>query len=254
MLWVIQNNIFNEAGYHDLINTLITEKIPHLNVKVIPFSDELDPKPEIVNPIAVMGSYTLVKIAKKYGWGPGVFANENFDFNIWKHKYRNHVLNDDGQVIPFGEIILHEPMFIRPCDDTKDFVGQVITPDSFNEWKSLITDYNGYTVTPKTMVCVATPKDIIAEYRFFVVDGKVITGSRYRLNGRTSQDSNVEPDIENFAQDMVNIWQPDRGFVIDIAVTENGYRVIEINCLNASGFYKCDVGKIIRTINVMNVP
>ena len=50
---------------------------------------------------------------------------------------------------------------------------------------------------------------------------------------------------------MIQQWQPSRGFVIDIAEAAEGPKIIEINNLNSSGFYCCDVSKIVQTIEQM---
>jgi len=47
---------------------------------------------------------------------------------------------------------------------------------------------------------------------------------------------------------MVDRWQPAEAFVIDIAKTYDGLKVIEINNFNSSGFYSCDVYKIVDSI------
>jgi hypothetical protein len=39
--------------------------------------------------------------------------------------------------------------------------------------------------------------------------------------------------------------------VLDIADTDEGPKVIEINAINSSGFYACDMGKYIDAINSM---
>jgi hypothetical protein len=76
--------------------------------------------------------------------------------------------------------------------------------------------------------------EIFSEYRFLVVDGEVVTGSQYK-----------------YAQSMVDLWNPNRAFAIDIALTKNGYKVIEINSINSAGFYHCDIGKFVNAINNM---
>jgi hypothetical protein len=50
---------------------------------------------------------------------------------------------------------------------------------------------------------------------------------------------------------MVDIWQPDDAFVLDIAETSEGFKIIEINCLNASGFYACEMDKVVIALEVM---
>ncbi len=54
-----------------------------------------------------------------------------------------------------------------------------------------------------------------------------------------------------FTQHLVDQWCPARGFVLDIALTDNGYKVVEINCLNSAGLYASNVGKLVVAIEGM---
>jgi len=38
-------------------------------------------------------------------------------------------------------------------------------------------------------------------------------------------------------------------YVMDIALMEEGYKLIECNCFNGTGFYDHDIEKIIESIN-----
>jgi hypothetical protein len=35
---------------------------------------------------------------------------------------------------------------------------------------------------------------------------------------------------------------------MDVCETENGYKVVEFNCFNASGFYNCDVDAVVKNV------
>ena len=95
------------------------------------------------------------------------------------------------------------------------------------------------------LCCTSPGKRIYREYRFFVVNGKVVTGSQYRVGLRVFSTECNEKDVIRYAQKMVDLWSPDVGYVLDIADTPEGFKVIEVNCLNASGFYACDMGKVV---------
>jgi hypothetical protein len=89
------------------------------------------------------------------------------------------------------------------------------------------------------------------EWRFFVVAGKVVAGSRYRQWGLMDHrriDAASEP--WQFAQKMVDQWQPAEAFVIDLAKEhyDPSFKVIEINCINSAGFYNCDMTTVIKAI------
>lgn len=247
MHWVIQK-FSTESGYDELFQVLKTLELPMTEVKVIPFSHELEPKPEIENPIVVLGSTTLVKIAKSYGWGPGVWFNENFTYEKWFENWGEHLLNADSYVSRMGDLALTEPMFVRPVDDLKVFCGGLVNPAEFNEWQEKICRYDDGTITKDTLVAVARPKKIYSEYRFFVIDGKVVTGSQYKMGNRVIADGRVDEGITYWAQQRVDEWQPDVGFVIDVANAEEGLKVVEVNNLNSSGFYKINLGKLVDAI------
>lgn len=251
MHWIIQSNLFNEVGYTNLINTLERLQLPHTIVKVIPFSHTIDPIPTASNPIAVMGSTSLVRIGKEYGWGPGLFWDEELTFNTWKEHWGTHLLNHDSEVCKFSDIKFDGIKFIRPIHDLKTFSGEVIDSNDFGEWQEKVLQYDDGLVNSETLCAVAIPKVIHQEFRFFVLDGKVLTGSRYKLGDRVTSSGNVDQYITDYAQARVDEWQPDRGFVIDIALTDDGCKVIEINNLNSAGFYECDLSKIIQSIDEM---
>ncbi|MBE9227396.1 ATP-grasp domain-containing protein [Phormidium sp. LEGE 05292] len=64
-------------------------------------------------------------------------------------------------------------------------------------------------------------------------------------------DTNIEPDAYEFALRMIAVWQPSRAFVFDIALTHEGYKIVEINCINSAGFYAADVSKIVNALQTM---
>lgn len=252
MHWIVQNNVFNEERYKDVIQTLERGGIPFTEVLVVPFSHELIPEPEVQNPIAVIGSYGLVKVASARGWGPGVFYNDQIDYEVYAAVFGEDLLNAGAQVLSLGEVRLSEPSFLRPTGDGKDFAGIVMVPEEFADWQKRIYEIDDYaTVTPDTRVVVAPWKQIFSEYRFFVVDQNIVAASRYKLGGRLNQSADVPPEVWSAAVGFVERWQPDRAFVIDVALTPEGPKVIEFNNINAAGWYHADVSRIIQAIDQM---
>lgn len=199
----------------------------------------------------VIGSTTLVQIGKSRGWQPNAFLNKNFDFRI----QRNHwplMLNYDAQIGSLGTIDPPwEPFFIRPPEDSKLFTGTVMSHAELEQWKKDTAEVysNGYTqLTPETEVMVASPRVIWAEYRLFVVNRKVVTGSQYRMGGRPYQNPVLPKIVLDFAKENIRQWVPDYAFCMDVADTPDGLKIIEVNCINSSGFYKSDVSKTIQAL------
>lgn len=249
--WIIQDSPYREEGHHQLKSFLERLKIPHTEVKVIPFSHEIIPEPNVTNPVIVMGTTTLIEQARQYDWAPGVFMNENFDYRYYLQHYGDHMLNSDAIICEFGNVnVPWSKFFIRPSADLKQFGGLIMMDVDVRAWSDSvksIEESNYTTIDSKTPVVVAPIKEIYREYRFFVVGGRVITGSMYKQGDQVVYKTDLD-DSEQFAQKIVDIWQPDEAFVLDVALTPHGYRVLEINCFNSAGYYAIDVGKLIDVI------
>lgn len=53
---------------------------------------------------------------------------------------------------------------------------------------------------------------------------------------------------ENYARDMARIYCPAKAFVLDICLYQDEYKIVEINCINCSGFYDADMSKLIQAL------
>lgn len=281
MIWVVQNNLYNEQGYARFIEALDRLGLDRVIVKPIPFTNRFVPEDfdsmtqevdDVEEPyiddsgkVVVCGATTLNRISKERKWNPGTYLNDNFEFEIWRDGFGSeYILNvdsivcrvKDGWVLYWNTTIIDncESVFIRPTDDSKAFAGTVMTEDEFDKWRKNISSIEEVEFQPlhqNTQISISSFKKINAEYRMFVVDGKVITGSLYKRGITVISDSNVDQNIIDFAQSMVDKWQPAKAFVIDIADTDKGLKVIEINNINSAGFYECDVQKIIMALEEM---
>jgi len=254
MLWVIQENLFQEIEYENLLNACLQQGINYCQVKIVPFSNKLVPEITEQNPILAFGSTALVRISQERGWHPGVFHNHNFHFKVWSKAWEKNILNYQAKICPISQVekVATElnKFFVRPCEDLKYFNGTVINKENLNSWKSEVFSKSNY-LTKDTEVALSPVQTIYKEYRFFVVDNNLVTGSLYKLGNQLCLDPNIEPDAYEFVLQMIEIWQPARAFVIDIALTQESYKIVEINCINSAGFYAADVSKIVNAIQTM---
>jgi hypothetical protein len=106
--------------------------------------------------------------------------------------------------------------------------------------------------TPTSVV--SSPKNVIDEYRFFVIDGHVLTGSQYRVNRQLkyrSLDWGTEhTNARMAARDFAKLYHPADVFTLDVCKTDDGaFSIIEYNCFNASGLYACDHDLLFRTVS-----
>lgn len=252
MHWILQDNLFNEDAYQVLLDTLIRFNIPHSVHKVIPFVGELTDPPELsTDNVICMGSYSLRHVAKKEGWTPGVFDLEPFDFTEQLKHWGSYMLNYDATVVRFADVSYEGSAFLRPIQDSKVFAGGVFDHEDFNEWQRKVCvleeDY-GSTLSKDTLVQVCRLRKIYSEHRFWVVKGKVVTSSTYKLGRRVQYETLIDPRFQEFAEMCIAEWQPHEAFVIDICDCEDGLKVVEINTLNSSGFYAADIQKLVMAL------
>ena len=268
MEYIIQENLFREEHYELLHQSLDRFGLKHTTVRVFPFVDkvsEVDKIPDDFhhveelpefepidkNKIFVFGSIKFARIAKERNWKIGSLANDNHDYEVYSKHYKDNLLNYDSEIIRVGDIEEFdwkdgEEYFIRPTLDSKALTGAVFEKIEFFNLLHRIQGYDDALLKdPDSKLQITIPKEIHKEIRFFVVDGKVVTGSQYRLGNQLVLDGDVEPEAIEFAQSMVNIFQLAEGFVIDVCHTPDGWKIVECGCINCAGFYKSDIQKLI---------
>ena len=253
MHWLLQHNLSTDAQRQQFVDAL--ESLKPLGatwsfIKLIPFVGDVEPDDDYTGKkVFALGSTSLIAGAAKRNWKPGVVFNpETFRYEAWVKGFgKENLLNGDGVVQRFGDPLPFKvgKMFARPCEDLKAFNGQVFEAQALMDWQKSIAEGEKSTralqLTSDTMVVIAQPKFLYREWRFFVVGGKVITGSQYRDAYGRKDDANVDKDVWDYTQKMVDKWQPGDCFVLDIAATDAGLKVIEVNCFNGSGVYACNM-------------
>lgn len=88
-----------------------------------------------------------------------------------------------------------------------------------------------------TLIQISRPQEIFKEARLWVVGKQIIDSGNYKFNENTLFELNVIPEGLRFAKEMISIFNVSDAFVMDIGLTQNGWKIVEINCINSSGFY-----------------
>lgn len=265
MHWILQENLFKESEWENLITALERFNIPYSVHKVVPFIGELIPPAEPKEKkVICFGSYSMRHTAKKEGWSPGVYDLFEHNFLVQKEHWGDEMLNADSEVKAFKDVILTEDTFIRPIDDSKYFAGKVFEPDEWNTWRTGIVDAGydyGNSLRPETLVQVCKPKVIYAEYRYWIIDGAIVTRSLYKRGNRVIYDKNVDMRFDRYVSGVIRndvtlaVYNPPKwlppAFVIDVADTPNGIKIVEINTLNSAGFYAGNVQDIVLALEFL---
>lgn len=233
----------------------------HLRHQVVQFqpfySGELlneDGTPIVVDTANVFcwGSVKLARVGREQGWDPGSLMNDNHDYRVYAERYGQEMLNADSKVLKFGESFdAPSPIFFaRPCGDTKTFDGQCFMKGSWDEFVKNALSKKGLhsTLDENTMVQISTRKDIQREFRVWVVKGRVITASQYKIGTKVVHSHCSEPMVLEYAQRIADIYQPAEAFVLDVCMADGKMKVVEVNCINCAGFYDTDLQKLLAAV------
>ena len=252
MLWVIQDNLFIDNKRDALKSALQRLGIPVLAVQVRNNTIHPDIPADVDGPIITNGSVMLSQIAIDRGWWPGSLFNAHFSYDIWSEKYQGLLLNKDAVFSTLASApIPTAPMFVRPVADTKSFNGRVFTPQEFGELQPTSRAHQRGAPTPETNILMATPKKIGQEHRHYIVDGQIVTSSRYKLAGQPNFHPGADQAVLDVVAHAVSVWQPARAFVMDTYVSGSDIGIVEIGGICHAGLYEADLIALAHALDVM---
>lgn len=250
MFYIVQERLFKEFEWDDLINSLERLDLPYEIVKVRPFIDTIEFETERKD-VFCFGALKMARIFKQYGWNPGCIMTPNHDFEVYKNHYKEHLLNYDSKIYKFGDDWDwgDRDYFIRPTQDTKTFTGKEFSHEEWlkrrHEW---LTNGHSTTLTKDTPIQVASIKRIQKEFRFWIIGGQIITSSLYRNGCFINYSNIVDDEATDFCKEMIKIYQLADSFVMDICLTEGEWKIIECGCINCCGWYRANISKVLMAV------
>lgn len=253
--WVVQTNLGKDEDIEEIRRVAGELGCGFYGIKAIPFTtalpEDFDP-PE--GPLIFYGSTSMTKNAWDQGYRNDVFFDpDEFEFPYWLAARGDDFLTQDFEEATLTELAEHWPedreaLFIRPTTDLKAFSGEVVEKSEFKEWVSRIS-HGGYSLPADLPILYATPITIAREWRFFVVNRKVIDGSQYRSYGRFNKRPEVPESAWEAAREFAQGWMPHKVCAMDIGATPEGqFGIIEFGSFNSVGFYNHDIEKVVRAV------
>ena len=250
MYYIIQENTFREPNYQALMDAIHRLELEHEIVKVLPFLEDVEFQTQRQD-VFVFGAIKLARLGTKYNWNPGSLLNQNHDYQSYAPHYGEHLLNSDSQIVKFADNFTWGKglKFIRPCADNKVFTGKVFDKYQWDEFvQHSLTNGHSSSLNAETPIQVCGVKQIYKESRFWIVDGKVVTGSQYRLGNQVNYQREIDQDMYDFCQEMTDKFQLAKAFVMDICRTPEGLKIVECGCINSAGFYEADMQKLLMAL------
>lgn len=206
--------------------------------------------------VGVMGSIRYLRDAHQ--WMPGnlnwvsMFTQELHHYHRYQHLIPSDMLlNGDGLILPFAEVkrrgldtlcaywhrTATEGLFVRPDQALKVCEAEVVLPDTWADWCHYRERHTG--IEAQSLMWCAPVKSFDMECRCLIVDQRIESISSYHGFGM------VEPECQDGHTEIVSAVSPllrkinlmDSAYVLDVARTVEGWKVIELNCLSSSGLY-----------------
>jgi hypothetical protein len=251
--WFVEHMSATDDNDSALLKVFEETGRPHTEIKQIPFTTELLGFDLDGSPALIYGSCQIVEKTFNAGLPIHTFwGTDWFDPASWVGK-RSDLLNEDVRTTTVKELRakwVDEPIFAKSVR-VKALTGMVLEPDKHDHdcWLIEHSELDG-----DEPILLSPLHKIEREWRFFVIEGEVVTGSTYRKDGYRAVRWPVSPAAWEAANKAVKEWMPSQSVVIDIGRTWAGkYKVIEFNCLASSGFYKSDVKKLVERLEAYAV-
>lgn len=258
MHWIIQDCMLAEDDARELFHVLTKYSIKFSVITIendqMVLHPDFDGLPEAGEDIMPIGAYSLMRFIDTHrpAWKKFLFNGPGMQGDVYPIEYGKDMLNSDAVVTNLASAsTVFDHFFIRPLHDNKAFAGSALSRQDFIEWRKRC---KSHLATDDLPVLVASIKDICSETRLFIIDRKIITGSLYKMGGKMSISPLVDPMVKEFANDLISKeFQPEKAYVMDIALinTQAGIhpKVVELNCINCSGFYSSDIARIVEHLN-----
>jgi hypothetical protein len=265
--WLFERNVFEDGNPEHMAKRVRSKGMPCAEVAfecVDGNEQELRPAKPLVfrddDTVMVYGSMNLMKwLLREQKWP----ALAWYDFprlrcqSYYAH-WGSYLLQRQYAFLPVAEIERRKEwvfqtfgrnasVFIRPDDNAKSFGGGIVSQDQFEQWYKLANFYNP---GPDCLAVVSMPETIQAEWRFVIGDRQVVTGSQYRRDGKEEVLAGYPPDAAEFAESVAraNDFNPHPVYVMDIASTDDGYRLIEIGSACCASLYAGDLDRVVDAV------
>lgn len=254
MFFLIQKNIYLDPDHYKVFEALEELNIEYDTINIPPNATEIEYETNR-NDVFVYGSVTIARLAKqKKCWIPGSFYGGNHLYENYSKHYGKNLLNSEAKVYKISDEITWiegQTQFIKPFEEAKIFTGKVFTEA---EWKDFVFEALKSTnnrIDENALVQVSETKKTFKEARIWIVGGEIIDGGYYKLSDEVPFEERVSNDGLTFARQMIQLYNVEEAFVMDICLTDEGWKIVEINCINSSGFYpNTNVRSIIKALNI----
>lgn len=194
-------------------------------------------------------------------------VDDNWVYNVPKFKdfrcskyypyFNDFLLNRDYVLVPFKSLShiswslykwlspSTEPViFIRPDSGLKKFTGTTLDMQDLQSFvDEFDDDYND-------LVVCSPPQKIKGEWRYVTHGQNIVASSCYMFGETITIVPHAPPSADKFVQSVLEVnWKPNDLVVLDIAMlSDDTYKLIEVNAFETSGLYACNTTDIVQYV------
>ena len=253
-LFVLQNNSFDRIG------PLVGRCLDYCRASGMPFEDrsltaDLDVDGWLLDEsegLVFFGSVGWMKRFKASRYARWVhYDEEAFAASVWVPVLGDLAFNGKGRGW-LGDVSsvakrlekVGTRLHVRPDRDDKAFSGGLFDAEG---WRRTIAERSALLGRDiSDLACwVSEPRDISAEIRCWVVDGRVVEASYYRRSGKSDIQRVADAGTMSLMSDFAKAYLPCGTTVMDIAFDGADAGVLEYNPIHSSGWYAADVAAVL---------
>ena len=191
-------------------------------------------------------------------WTPGAFCDvASFRCSSWYANAGKWLLHREWAIETVASLV-EDPdaafarfgsppaLFVRPDSPLKPFSGRVVRRDQVS---LSALDHGFYFDDTSIAVMLAPVRQVEQEWRYVVVDGRVVAGSAYLADGRSASPDDPSGEPWQFAQAVAgSLPAPEIVYVLDVCLADGQLWLIELNPFSGADLYACDLNAVVREV------
>lgn len=260
--WIVANELGNSTDMQRFVASINNH--PHAILHPVGIKDCLTPDwtpnaPRNIPTIFYGPTNFVQRMSDQQQYHPGVYGNPTlYDYeHLIQHIPSTWLMNDPTdthigtpmEIIDVLDKIQYTDIFFKPCADTKLIIGQVTNADTIRQTCQHIHNGKIEGGDANTKLLIGPAFNIEVEYRIFVINGAVVAASEYAPQRRSAWP--LPPNIAQYAQQVIERWNPSPAYVLDIACSNGRPYIMEIQNFHSAGFYESNTDAIVHALHTM---
>lgn len=200
------------------------------------------------------------RIARELPWRPGAYCKtEAFRCSSWYLRAEPWLLHRTWRATTVASLVESPAnelafltdgsrFFVRPDSPLKPFSGRVVP----RERLSLSALDHGYYYDDATLPIIVAPvRNVTREWRYVVVERRVVAGSAYLADRRTHEADSAASGAWRFAADVSRAMEPPEAvYVLDVCEADGELRLLELNPFSGADLYSCDRAAVVEAVSI----